>query len=312
MSRETEIAPVPEGATSETLRFLAGGRRRDIPTAVRAEAFERMIDRCGGRCRFWWARRDGRCVAASLAVAGPGRVGMLSHSPLAAPGVDGGCVAAVVERAGRQALGDGLAFIQSLLAPALRADSEMLVSAGFRRLAELLYMRLDLAERVAAKGEERCTWRSFRRYTEEELSSVIEATYEQSFDCPPLRGLRPLSDVIEGHKASGVFSPRSWWIAGVEHRPAGCILVNDSTVSPGEMDLVYMGVAREFRGRGIGRAMVRRAARWARRRKRRALTVAVDTENTYAKRIYDQSGFRETFRRVAYILPRESLAAGAT
>jgi len=306
MPREMDIAPVPQGAVGEALRFLAGGRRRDVATAVRAEAFERMVGRCGGRRRFWWARRGGRCVAASLAVAGFGRVGMLSHSPLDAPGVERAGVLAVVERAGRQALADGLAFVQSLVAPTRQADMAVLVSAGFRRLAELVYMRLDLAEPLAGEDRGRYAWRSFRGYTEEELSSIITATYEHSLDCPALRGLRAVSDVIEGHKASGIFSPRSWWIVSVGSRPAGCVLLNDSTASPGAMDLVYMGVASEFRGRGIGRAMVRRAARWARRRRRRFLTVAADTRNIYAKRIYDELGFRETLRRLAYILLREA------
>ena len=48
--------------------------------------------------------------------------------------------------------------------------------------------------------------------------------------------------------------------------------------------------------------MVSRAARWARRRGRRSLTVAVDAANPYAKRIYDELGFRWTHRRLAYIL----------
>lgn len=216
--------------------------------------------------------------------------------------MDGDCVSAVVALASRQALGDGLAFVQSMLAPTLKADMAMLVSAGFRRLAELIYMRLDLAGPVAGEDEQRCAWRDFGGYTEEELSSIITATYEDSLDCPGLRGLREMPDVIEGHKASGAFSPSSWWIADVQGRPAGCVLVNDSTVSPGAMDLVYMGVAREFRGRGLGSTLVRRAARWAGRRKRGSLTVVVDCGNVYARGVYDRLGFRETFRRVAYIL----------
>ena len=308
---ETQIGPVPEGAASEALQFVAGGRRRDVSAALRAEGLQRAIG-CGDGHWLWWARRGGRCVGASLVLAGSGRVGMLSCSPAGAPGVDAACVSATIRGAARRALGDGLAFVQSLLAPTRREDIAVLVSAGLHRLAELAYLRLDLTRPVPREDEGRYAWRTYRRYGEEELLETVEATYVQSCDCPGLRGLRRIADVIEGHKASGVFSPRSWWIVFAEGRPAGCILVNGSSVSPGSMDVVYLGVAAAFRGRGIGRAMVRRAARWARRRKRRVLTVAVDTGNDYARRIYDEAGFRETSRRLAYILPMASPQAEPT
>ena len=304
MIPEADIRAVPARATSEALRFLAGGLREDIPTAIRMEALERAISRCGWRHRLWWALRQGRCVGASLVVPSVGRVGMLSHSPLDAPGVEAESVRAAVAAASHAALGDGLAFVQSLLAPQRRADMAMLAQAGFCKLAELVYMRLGLPAPDDNAGLWGYTWRDYRRYGEEELHEVIVSTYEASADCPRLRGLRPIRDVIASHKAGGVFSPRSWWIASDAGRPAGCILVNDSAASAREAEVVYMGVVRAFRGRRLGEAMVRRAVRWARRRKCQGLRVVVDAANTYAKRIYDRVGFRETLRRVAYILPR--------
>jgi GNAT superfamily N-acetyltransferase len=138
---------------------------------------------------------------------------------------------------------------------------------------------------------------------------VIAGTYEESLDCPVLCGLRELSDVLASHRASGVFSPETWWIAYISGRAAGCVLVNGSGTGAEDMDLVYMGVVRDFRGRGLGRAMVRRAAGWARRHRRAALTVAVDALNVYAKAIYDRQGFRQTVRRLAYMRSARSPVA---
>jgi len=294
---------VPPGAVHEALRFLVGGSRRDVQTAIRAEAYERMVDQCGGRYRLWRARRGVSCVAVSLVVASAGRVGMVFHSPPGAPGVQGDCLAPVVAAAAGQGLADNLAFVQSLVVPGRQADVDVLVSAGFGRLAELVYMRLELARWLAeASDSPPCRWRDAHRFDERELAEVIRRTYEESLDCPALCGLRELKDVIDGHKASGVFSPTSWWIAEVQGRPAGCILVNESLVSDGDVEIVYMGVVREFRGQGVGRAMVRRAASWAREAGRAFVNVAVDDRNVYAKNVYEREGFREIDRRLAYLL----------
>ena len=245
-------------------------------------------------------------MGVALVLPSVGRVGMLSHSPLDAPGVEADAVRDAVAAASAAALADGVAFVQSLLSPRRRADLAMLAEAGFRKLAELVYMHLELPAPDAIAGLGRYTWRNYRRYGEAELSEVIESTYDDSLDCPSLRGLRPVADVIASHKASGVFNPRSWWIASVSGRPAGCILVNDSAGTSNEAEVVYMGVARAFRGQRLGEAMVRRALRWARRCKRQGLRVVVDSSNIYAKRIYDRVGFCETLRRAAYILPGDA------
>jgi GNAT superfamily N-acetyltransferase len=296
-----QIEPVPPSAVAETLRFVVGGTRRDIPVALRAEAYERMIRHCGGRYFLWWGRRDGRCLAASLVVAGAGGVGMQFHCPPQAPGVDASIIPLVMRLASGRALEQGISFVQSLVQPARQVDVGLLEAGGFQRLAELVYMSLDLAGPIQPDGLIDCQWRTCGQYDESELATVIRGTYDQSLDCPALYGLRALPQVIEGHKASGVFNPQSWWIVDVADRPGGCVLVNDSP-SAGDCDLVYLGVVAGSRGRGLGRAMVRHAARWAQRQRRVFMTVAVDSSNTYAMRIYEAEGFRQTERRLAYIL----------
>jgi mycothiol synthase len=304
-----QVEPVPPAAVAETLRFVVGGTRRDIPVALRAEAYERMIRHCGGRYGLWWARRDGRCVAASLVVAGAGGVGMQFHCPPQAPGVEAGSIPPVIRRASARALEEGISFVQTLVQSARHADAGLLEAGGFERLAELVYMNLDLGGPIQPEGLVGCRWRNYEQYDESELSAVIRGTYEQSLDCPALYGLRTLPQVIEGHKASGVFSPQSWWILDVAGRPAGCVLVNDSPSAAGDADLVYLGVVGYARGRGLGRAMVRHAARWAQQQRRVFMSVAVDSSNVYAMRIYDSEGFRQTDRRMAYILSPQRWAS---
>jgi len=302
MAREVQIDSPARSEVAETLRLLVGGSRRDVAVAIRAEAFDRMIHRSGGGHWLLRGRRGGSDAGAALVVASAGSVGMAFCSPPDAPGVDGQCAAAALRAAAGLALDAGLSFVQTLLAPSRGADVEAARAAGFERLAELVYMRREAGRPLGAAGGDEYVWRCYGDYGEAELIEVIQSTYTDSKDCPKLCGLRAMDDVIAGHKAGGIFSPRSWWIPTLGGRSAGCVLVNDSTASPGDAELVYMGVGSAFRGRGLGRRMVGHAVEWVRQRNRGALNVAVDSANHYAKRIYDAEGFEEVDRRLALIL----------
>jgi ribosomal protein S18 acetylase RimI-like enzyme len=68
-------------------------------------------------------------------------------------------------------------------------------------------------------------------------------------------------------------------------------------------ELVYMGVAPPFRGRGLGRLLVQRAMHAARLMNERILTVAVDVANTPARQLYLQAAMRIVNRRHVYYVP---------
>jgi [ribosomal protein S18]-alanine N-acetyltransferase len=104
-----------------------------------------------------------------------------------------------------------------------------------------------------------------------------------------------MDDVLSAHRLAGG-RPSTWWIAEVDHVPAACVLVNDHTDSA---EVVYLGVAPEYRRRGLARCMLDRAARAAAARGLASLTLAVDAANTPAMAAYAAAGFEETDRRIA-------------
>ena len=248
-----------------------------------------------------------------MVVPNPGRFGMLLYSPPGAAGVDASALSTLLRLVAGEACRKGLAFVQSLVLPEARAETAVLASAGLVPLARLLYMRLDLLGREAADaGRPDCepiepgaaegewSWRPYDQFDESELCRAIAATYAGSLDCPALSGVRSMSDVVAGHKASGTFRPSSWWLVERCGRPAGCILVNGSPMAH-VAEVVYVGVLPEFRGRRLGRALLRRAVLQARERKDYAVTLAVDSRNACALGLYESAGFRQVFARLAYI-----------
>jgi len=301
MSDVFHIEAVPRKRPHEALRFLAAGRRRDLEVAVRAETLGNMLKRAGRGGHFFQAWRDDVLVAAAMVIPSVGRVGMVFHSPAESPGVEFSPLAGALRASADAALSDGLAFVQSLIGHQQQADVDALVEGGFVRLAELMYMRRDLARPIESPKVPDLAWQSCRPMDRVALGRVITATYERSLDCPVLSGLRGAEDVLASHKASGLWRPDFWWIVKLGGVAAGCVLVNDSSTKPGDMDLVYMGVGASFRGQGLGRAMVLRVMQQAKAAGRQFMHVVVDAANPYAKKIYEEEGFVLTHRRVAYI-----------
>ena len=207
----------------------------------------------------------------------------------------------------------GVRLLQCLLWPPHREDEGMLREAGFDYLTELIYLDRQLipdAGRRPTQTERasRFTWRTYESRTHDTFVETIRATYENSLDCPKLNGVREMQDVLEGHKATGVFDGSDWFVASQPtqaDRPVGVLLLSRvPRAGNGQgMEVVYMGVVPSARRRGVGSALIERALDRGRERKATNLTLAVDADNQPARDLYGQFGFFETARRRAWICP---------
>jgi ribosomal protein S18 acetylase RimI-like enzyme len=301
MSHDTcQIEPVPPPRYADAASLLAGDSGDDA-LAKRHTILRLIRGRPSDDLQFWWARKDRVGVAAALVLTSPGRAGMIFFSsPL---DCDRALLAQVLRTAASAGLDQGLSFVQALIEPMATADVDVAVRAGFRELAELIYMRRDLAmEEVAHQAaEDEYLWRAHGDFDDDELAQVIGATYERSLDCPALAGVRKLTDIVATHRSCGVFRPESWWVLEQGGKAAGCILVNDY---PSNLvaDVVYLGVTVPFRGRGLSRLMLHRTGRQAIERGYSTMTLAVDAANPPALRVYEKECFYETARRLAYAM----------
>src|SRR5690606_13719752 len=130
----------------------------------------------------------------------------------------------------------------------------------------------------------------------ERLAAVVEATYEATLDCPRLDGWRATADVLDGYRATGEYDPSRWLIVRHQGQDVGCLLLTEHGES-GHWELLYMGLARPYRGRGWGLRLVERALQEVRRAGRQQLVLAVDRQNHPALRVYRRSGFVPWARR---------------
>ena len=309
-AEDLRMEPVGRSGRDKTIRFLIGGAGEDPDTRLRAAGLKEMLrPRRGRGVMLWRARRGWRHVAAAMVLEHPGRFGAIMHTPATAAGVEIPALRALVCRIAREALSGGLAFLQTLISPALQEEIALVRSAGFAVLAELSYLSIDLADPTGCdpcSSADRFQWLRFGQFDEEALGRIIAKTYEGSLDCPGLSGIRDMPDVIAGHKGGQRFCPECWWIVCDGNQAVGCILVNDAP-SGAAAEVIYMGVSPAWRGQGLGRTMLQRTAAAAQRRGRSRMTLAVDRRNHWARQLYTDMGFDEVHRRMACIFtPREA------
>jgi GNAT superfamily N-acetyltransferase len=198
---------------------------------------------------------------------------------------------------------------QALLEPDEHEAIQALVLAGFTRLGDLAYMRRPMPR--SGGGFPR-SWPSGTRVVRvadlaghsgaEMLERALARTYEHTLDCPELCGLREPADVLESHRCVGQFDPRFWWLVLRGEQPEGCMLFNPCREQQ-LVELVYLGLSAELRGRGLGSMLLSMGLAELGGRPERRITCAVDTRNQPALRLYRRAGFEQFATRVPMVLP---------
>lgn len=266
---------------------------------------------------LWAAYENGVPRVSALLVPSAGRAAMLFLTPIsvdaAIPGETGPETVRKVlaELAGRVCAAqdpEAIQLVQALLEPHQALERQSLLQADFSELAELSYMSRRVEGAVAGVD----AWPdpplpvgySVRPWTEAArplFVAAIEASYEQTMDCPGLVGVRSMQDVVAGHMGAGRFDPDLWHVVldATDHPVAALLLAEVPLVE--SMEMVYLGLSPSVRGQGIGRGLVRWAVSLSACRQAQALTLAVDKANEPALVLYRSMGFTVTAHKSAMI-----------
>jgi len=295
------IAVGPDRREDAIARLLAGERRGDPAHTQRFLDYARQHS---VTLDYLWGRLDrrGRFDSVVLAVPNPGRSAMMFASP-ARNQIESARNGQVLDFACRQLQEAGLHLAQALLEPHDAAGHDSFVAGGFHQLASLGYLERSLRSRHLPPPPQWPAGVTTLPYDESlrgEMIATLDESYQQTMDCPGLRGYRETADILDGHRAAGLFEPRLWTLLRIDGRAGGVLLLNPSSdlVS---IELVYLGLAPWARGRGLGSHLLRHALHSTAARPERLMTLAVDETNTPALRLYQREHFRPVLRRVAMI-----------
>lgn len=249
---------------------------------------------------LWIAERDGQPIVASLIVPSPGRTAMLFLSPVRHC-QDLPVASEVIRCATFRQDHRETCLIQTLLDPSQQIERQALLTAGFKDLAQLRYMRCDVAGRgVPLQLHHSIQMVNWKRSHRPLFASATEASYQDTLDCPGLLGLRHIDDVLDGHMATGQFIPDLWFALRCGGDPVGVMLMSRVPHGCG-IELVYLGITPAWRRRHLGRHLVNHGLWLAPRYDASEMVLAVDENNTPAMVLYRSIGFTQIAHKLTMI-----------
>jgi ribosomal protein S18 acetylase RimI-like enzyme len=292
------IAPVAAADRDEALALVFS----HLDPEDRAQQVAAILaDAAGGLAvqGLFGAYREGRLVGAVLGQVQPGRsacVWMPRVTSLDLETCADGLLGAVCQWIAAR----HVRIAQLLLENPSGGATALLRRWGFDHLADLFYLVSLESEFPHSPPVTALEFAAYSAENHARLAGIVDATYEETRDCPRLNGIRQVEDVLAGYRATGQFDPRRWLIVRHEGCDVGCLLLADHPQRE-NYELVYMGIIASARGHGWGMALTRQAQWLTRRAGRPRLVLAVDAANQPALRWYTAAGFQAWERRSAYV-----------
>src|SRR5438128_1016824 len=250
---------------------------------------------------LWVAEQEGKLAQATLPVISPGRTMLLFAS---APGSKAGeaTLGRLIDAACNAAAARDVHLAQALIDPSEEPMRRVYLGAGFDQMSELIYLQgtphPDAAEpRVLPDFR----WTHYSEASHAQFAATILATYQNSLDCPALNGRRTIEDIIDGHKASGIFNPQHWLLLCRGSQALGVLLLASSGRGQDVMELVYLGLAPGSRGQKLGEVLVRQAFSIVSAENHQRLSLAVDARNVPALKLYYRHGMTRVTSKMAFM-----------
>ncbi|MCH9022517.1 MAG: GNAT family N-acetyltransferase, partial [Planctomycetes bacterium] len=169
----------------------------------------------------------------------------------------------MLNRLSEWAFEEGSRLLQVLVEPADHDRNQLSVASGFRELTELIYLTRDtLTPVLTFEQPDPVRWLPYNAQSHHLFKEIIKQTYRDSLDCPELENLRDMEDVLRGHKGAGQFDPTGWKLLMADGHPAGVLIL--SPLKKGRtVELTYMGLCPEARGKGYAQCLLAEALRYA-------------------------------------------------
>jgi ribosomal protein S18 acetylase RimI-like enzyme len=195
----------------------------------------------------------------------------------------------------------GAKLSQALLRPEETVSLDLLKRHGFHQVTNLWYLRHQLQDFVPSDSRfQQLELRRLGQVDGSVFQQTLLRTYEQTLDCPELNGVRSIEEIMEGHRAQGIYRPDAWLMAVLAGQPAGILILNEMTEGTG-WEIAYLGVIPEARRQGIGLALAGEALRIAGCANALQLTLSVDERNQPAWKLYRRLGFEPYDQRQVYL-----------
>ncbi|MBZ5487462.1 GNAT family N-acetyltransferase [Halomonas aquamarina] len=183
---------------------------------------------------------------------------------------------------------NSLTLCHVVLPPSHYAWETALLDLGMIRLAALRHMAVKLGGQAdTCQPAVSIRLEPFEALNASAQHALLDLISQGSLDSPALYDALGAEALLAGFHQRAPAAPRHWYSVNVGIERVGVLLL-----APGaEWELLLMGVAPRWRGRGIGRAVLIAALRMACEAGAPELLLTVDANNAPARHLYAQAGF---------------------
>jgi len=196
------------------------------------------------------------------------------------------CEGELIREAVREIARLGAVFVHTAVEPGSVLEAT-LVKAGFSAGSLMLDMSMP-APLAAPPAEGR--WISYDTSRRKLFARAVRGTLEGSRDAVEVPVCADDEAMMKAFEERGDWLGEDFALFEQDTAPAGVILL---VMAGDALEIVYLGVLPTYRGRGIGKALGRRALTRAVARGAHRLNVTVDSANAPALTIYRRMGFSE-------------------
>jgi mycothiol synthase len=290
-----------EGGKSVNFRVVRSGELRAASAMLLGAANHPTLAQLGiDLTAIWVAESGGRLIWAALPVTSPGKTLLL---------LDWAPISETLRPVAAQLVGHichyfsqrDVHLAQVLIEPQHTPTQRFFAELGFTRIAELIYLQGQVSRSAKAPVlPQAMRFLSYGPQTHGLFADAILHSYRDSLDCPALSGLRDIEDIIAGHRSTGQHDPALWQLLMEDQQPLGVVLLSRIPATDG-MELVYLGLRPEARGRGLGDALIQQAMHTILTRGRHNLSLAVDSKNVPALNLYHRHGLQQIALRVVML-----------
>ena len=177
-----------------------------------------------------------------------------------------------------------------------------LSNAGFTPVRRFHRMRIDFTE-VDRQDVPTLPGGTTIAVVSEDDQRIVHEVLEEAFVGHWRHVHRSWDDWISYFRNRG-YDPSQWWLVTVDGEPAAAMVGNEGFAEVGSSYVSMLGVLPQYRGRGLGRALLLTAFEEAASRGRTSVRLGVDTENgTGAPALYASVGMTPVETIEAYEQP---------
>lgn len=233
----------------------------------------------------------------------PGRVGTLGGVRVE-PGYEAACCS-LIGHLTRKLKAQGVRQVQAIVDPHDSARERLMLQGGFEPLTRVQQLWLGIDRVPTASTPSGFEWLAASRLPRPQLVELLDTTFVDTLDCPLLNNVRDSADVLLGFlEGQSLDDELPWFLLTENGLALGCVFLSQHSAEV--VELIYMGLQPQARGRQLGAVLLQKAISVAQQRGATVLVAAVDEQNWPALQTYRRHQF-EPVRTLNVLVPESDL-----